>query len=493
MKFASRFTVIVVSLALVAWAGLSGCGSAKREAKPEAQPAEAAPGAEGEKGFVGRTADKVKGAGKTVAVKVKGAGAVVADKVKDAGGAAADLVTGEGKDNAPKLDENISAIAKVEKLVPMDKGVEVRWAVDLKDRQVAKFWLPPAEAEVDYVLLLTNRNELGALDAKTGMARWWTNLEGVITGNPCFTKFSIFLVAQSHLICLETNSGEVAWRVRLPFAPAAGPAVAEEVKGKPIVHLAGLDCKIYAMELKKTVWPPKQGAGAVTRDDIEIDNYDLGILWRYPVYSQISGDIVYNDRQVFANDDKYNVYAIGSTETAVGKPTSTFIFRTQGPMTVGPTVVGPYVFVPSRDRNLYCLLKRDVSINWRYAAGALLEEPVYAMIDPFTHKTTVVLKAGAKGALMGFNDVDGKVNWEIPDGRAVVGLFSYPENVLEKRSLMVILGEDGSLSGRYALNGEEQWRLPVQGVGVYCTNTRNEFVYGAGYNKRVVFALQRRK
>ncbi len=408
-----------------------------------------------------------------------------------------------GKTPAGKPAKRVVApdtlLERVRSLLPKQGPIDVRWALKFKDRRIVKFWLPPERLtpseslDVDYLLLLTNRNDLIALQRRSGKMAWWTHLSGPPTGNPAFTKFGVYLVVRSHIICLELYSGEVVWRLNLEFPPSSGPSVFEPNQGKPIVHIAGLDRKIYAIEVEKTLWPPKHGAGSVTRKDFVMEENLLRILWRYSTYSQIIGDVVYWDHQIYAADALYNVYAIKSSELSIGKPKHVQLYRTQGPITVSPTIIGQYLFVPCRDRNLYCLRRQDISPNWHYAAGFLLETPVYELLDHFINRTTVVLKCGIKGPLTGLRDTDGKVMWELKDGLSVVGLFVDPENELNKRAIMVVRNHDKSLSGHYASSGEQIWRIPAAAFAPFCINAREELIFCGVNSGQVICALQRKK
>ncbi len=397
----------------------------------------------------------------------------------------------------PKAAPATIALRKVQSALPSQSATDVRWAVDLQDRKVTKIWLPPQRLtpsislDLDYFLVQTDRHDLIAFHSRSGRPLWWTRLTGPLTGDPSFSQYGLYFIVRSHVICLELHSGEVIWRLNLPFAPSAGPSVHEPNEGKPLLHVPGLDRKIYALEVEKDLWPPKHGAGSVSREDFVMEKWVLNILWRYATYSQIAGRVVYYDRQVFAADTKYNVYAIQSTDLAVGMPKHIRFFRTQGPMVIGPTVVGPHLYVPSRDRNLYCLRRRDVSEEWQYASGHLLEERVYPLVDPFLNKTTIVCKSGVAGPLVGLVDTTGKPRWELKDGKTLVGLFIDPENELKKRAIMVVHNMDASLSGHYASSGEELWRVPGKVFGPFCVNARDPLVYTAAFNSQIVCALQK--
>jgi len=403
------------------------------------------------------------------------------------------------KAERPQTDATAPTAHKVASFLPNQGPMDVRWAVDLRDRKVVKFWLPPARLtpslalDIDYVLALTDRNDLIAFRRRSGETLWWTQLTGPLTGDPAFTQFGLYFVVRSNIICLELHSGEVIWHLNLDFPPSAGPAVAEANKGSPVLYVPGLDRKIYALEVEKETWPPAHGVGSVTRDDIVIDKYILRILWRYATYAQVAGNISYYDRQVFAVDAKYNVYAIQSTELAIGMPKNVRLYRTQGPMAVGPTVVGPHLYVPSRDRNLYCLRRRDVTQEWSYASGQLLEEPVYPLLDPFLNRTAIICKSGVSGPLVGLLDTTGEPIWELPGGERVVGLFVDPENELDKRSVMVVRNQDRSISGHYASSGGRVWEVPGDAFSPFCTNAEEEFVFTCIADGQIVCALQKRK
>ncbi|MCX7934540.1 MAG: PQQ-like beta-propeller repeat protein, partial [Planctomycetota bacterium] len=296
------------------------------------------------------------------------------------------------------------AIERASAPLAKDSPMRVRWALDLKDRNAVRFWLPAPEVAVDYLLLLTDKNDLLAIRRRSGMVAWWTRLPGPPTGDIAFTDYSLYLVIRSHLVCLERNSGEVISRLMLPFPPSAGPAVFEGQERLPLIFIPSLDTKVYALEIDKTVWPSKFGWGAVQQSDFLMEDYILKIVWRWPAHELIAGNIIYHDRFVYLTDAKYNLYGILTTELQAGKPKTVRFFRTQGPMAVGPVISGPYIFVASRDRTLYCLARIDFGEVWRYPTGEILETAPAIMNDPYGNRTVVIQKCGKSGPLTGLLD-----------------------------------------------------------------------------------------
>ncbi len=383
-----------------------------------------------------------------------------------------------------------------------DSPLRVRWAVDLKDRNAVRFWLPAPEVAVDYFLLLTDKNDLIAIRRRSGMVAWWTRLPGPPTGDIAFTDYSLYLVIRSHLVCLERNSGEVISRLMLPFPPSAGPAVFEGQERLPLIFIPSLDTKVYALEIDKTIWPPKFGWGAVQQSDFLMEDYILKIVWRWPAHELIAGNIVYHDRFVYLTDAKYNLYGILTTELQGGKPKTVRFFRTQGPMAVGPVISGPYIFVASRDRTLYCLSRLDFGEVWRYPSGEILDSPPAIMDDPYGSRTVVMQKCGTKGPLTGLLDIGevgaggvashlAKVLWQLPDAEFPAARLIEPENEADKRTIVVVRNSDKSLSAHYLSNGQQIWRLPA-GAAYHpiCLNTQEEFLYTATTG-HVICALQK--
>jgi len=399
------------------------------------------------------------------------------------------------------LSSSPLAIERASAQLVKGSPVRVRWAVDLKDRNAVRFWLPAPEVAVDYFLLLTDKNDLIAIRRRSGMVAWWTRLPGPPTGDVAFTDYSLYLVIRSHLVCLERHSGEVLSRLMLPFPPSSGPAVFEGHERLPMIFIPSLDTKVYALEIDKTVWPPKFGWGAVQQSDFLMEDYILKIAWRWPAHELIAGNIVYHDRFVYLTDAKYHLYGILTTELQGGKPKTVRFFRTQGPMAVGPIISGPYIFVASRDRSLYCLSRMDFAEVWRYPTGEILDKPPAIMDDLYAARTVVMQKCGNNGPLTGLLDTgevrpDGiaahlpKVLWELPDAEYPVARFIEPENEADKRTIVVVRNNDKTLSAHYLSNGQQLWRIPASSYFPVCHNTQEEFIYTATTG-HVICALQK--
>ncbi len=368
-----------------------------------------------------------------------------------------------------------------------------QWAVNLKSKRVSRFYNPDSLAELDYeyLLVLTNENELMAVERKSGETKWITKLTGRPTGEVCFTKFGIYLVERSYLVYLERHSGQVVWRIPLPLAAAAGPVVREEEKGEQAIYVPALDRKVYCLEVYKTQWPAAVNIGALTQNDFVMDKYVLRIVWRFPAEAQIAGELVYQDQRLFLTDTEHSVYSISTDELNMGKPQKILRFRTQGAMEAGPAVIGPYLLVSSRDRSLYCLGNRGMNEVWRYPTGHLLQDSAYPVIDPNTNETTVVIRCGLKGPLTGLLDVKGTVRWELEDGGEVVAQFQEPENEISLRGIMILHNRDDSLSANYISSGKQLWRIPAKALGPFCRNTRDPLIYTAALEGQYLCALKK--
>ncbi|MBN2713757.1 MAG: PQQ-binding-like beta-propeller repeat protein [Planctomycetes bacterium] len=378
------------------------------------------------------------------------------------------------------------------KLSP-DSPLQVRWAMNLNGAQVSRMWMPPAELDYDYILVLTKQNELLALHKRNGKPLWSTKVNNDLTGDPFFSPYGVYFVVQSYLNAIERHSGEPIWRVKLPFPPSAGPVVHEDAEKLPTAFVPGLDRKVYAIEVEMATWPPKVGHRGLTREDFTYQKEICRIIWRYPAHGGIAGNLAISGRTIFLADNTNKAYSITTTQLTFGKPEEVEMVRTQGPMTAGPAVIGPYIAVASRDKNLYCYHLRDMTVNWHYAAGNILTQPAYYITDENTNRTTVVILCGSTGPLAGINDTDGKVAWEIKNADKIVAKVIETENEADKKGTMLILNKDKTISGHYIINGEKIWSTSMKGFDSVMQNTSNEYVYATTNGGSVVCGLIKRQ
>lgn len=387
-----------------------------------------------------------------------------------------------------------SAIKAVDALLEEGAPLRARWALDLNGKTASKIWLPPAGSDINYLLVLTKENDLVAIRRQSGTALWWTKLEHAPTGDPFFTRRAVYFISRSHLVTLERASGQVLWRVELPFPPAEGPVVYEEGDSKPAIFIPALDQRVYGVEVHMVTWPPSGGAAGIMRKDFVYEKPVVRIIWRYPTFGFIGGKLAIGETKVFAADSAANVYGIVFNKLAAGKPSDVKRFRSQGPNVTPPIAVGPYVLFASRDHNLYCLNRGDMSEVWTYPSGHRLTESPYALVDPFTNRTLIVQKCGKSGPLTGLNDTDGRDPvWELDGAKRVVARFGERENELEERSVMVVANDDETLSAHFTLSGKEIWRTSSKPLGLLPINTTDAFVYSTVNGGRVLCALEWRK
>lgn len=368
-------------------------------------------------------------------------------------------------------------VNRVRRMLPDAGPLRVDWAADLQGRRLTRVWLPPADADPGILLVHTDRNELVAVERATGVAEWWTVLEAPVMDQPAFTPYAVYVVEDKMLTCLEIESGQVLWRLPLPFAASAGPRVREMEAGKPVILLPGLDRRVHALVTETETWPPEMGTHYVKRDDITIERIRLREIWHHRLSGAVAGRPLRLNDRVYAADSEKRIYAIDPTEVVLKVPQTVATFTTQGPVVAGPARVGDLVVLGSLDRSLYALDSRVQRVQWTYAAGHRIETPPAALHDANTDTLYVASRFGTDGPFGLLRAEDGAPVWQAPDGLEVVGLFEHRENPADTRTVAVLRNNDGSLASRIVSSGEELWRIDAGSFGPFARNERTGAVF----------------
>ncbi|MFC1708167.1 PQQ-binding-like beta-propeller repeat protein, partial [Planctomycetota bacterium] len=268
----------------------------------------------------------------------------------------------------------------------------------------------------------------------------------------------LYLVSQDVLHVVDLEHGFVLWKLKLPFAAASAPA-----GNISHVYVGAWNDRIYAIsKMAKTVgWSyrasaPVTAAAEVTERSVE------------SVFIGGEDGIVYSMNPVF-QERKWH-------------------FRTQGTITASPLFHRNFVYVASRDMNLYCIGSVNGNLAWKYAAGAPLStEPcafdrhlIYCVADDHRllavnlqpeaaggqylrwqcQDVNAVLAQGRgrvfvrerSGAVISLDEKDGRTSWQQPlaVGADFHALNKYSRNSRRKRerslaSIMVFGYKDGWL------------------------------------------------
>jgi len=442
-------------------------------------------------------------------------------------GCSFDSTTGSKKsaDKSTSVTEPEAKVELIDKSKMLDESLplRVRWALDLKDRKVVDFWFPPQDSTFDvpynYMIAITAQNDAIAIDMRSGETIWWTRLDGKLTGKPFATEYSLYLIVNSKVICLDRETGEVAWQVALPFPAATAPLVREVNKGETVFYIGGLDRKIYALELISEEWPPKKAdPGHLTQKDFVLQRNFFHINWSNRVSGQLTGDGQISQDRVYFSDWGGLVYGIDFTLTQTGRPEGLWTHKVRSSCTTSPTLVGPSLYVPSSDTYLYCLSRRDGGLIWRYATGVALTRPMQSVSDPNTKRTYLFQKIGEKGPMIALNP-RGPLKattgfqlplWQLPEAEQIVAKLQDSDAELSKRCVVVVRNTDDSLTG-LALSLDDTrpeaekmedhnkgipspapvlWEIKNAPFHTFGENTVYPFVFTTTNNGKIVCALE---
>lgn len=408
------------------------------------------------------------------------------------------------KSGGKKIAENKTSQSKASKVevllvdqvaaaLPQNCPLVPRWAIPFGKQTVSKIWFPKWGGRVLPIMLVqTSANELAAIRRKDGIMLWRQKLTAPLNGSPAFSEFGVYFILKNQLFGLDIYTGKVLWQNRLPFAPSGGLQVHEILKDQPVFYIPSLDNRIYALKLQEEIWPPEFGATKLTQKDLIVRHLWTREAWRYPASAQIVGEIDFSSNTLYIADYNRRVHIVSTNEFTLGKPSHIRNYTTQGLITAGPKAIGPYLLVPSRDRSLYCLSRREAAFVWRYYSGHILEKVPQLVLDNNTNKKIFALKCGKTGPLVGLGVHNGKPRWTLPDGEQIVGLLDEAENPKAKRAIMVVHNRDGSLSGNYASTGKQVWRFPAQSFNLFVDNTREPRVYATLDKGSTLCALRKR-
>ncbi len=381
-------------------------------------------------------------------------------------------------------------VDRVEAALPDDSPLRAAWAADLEGRGLTRLWLPPEEADPGYLLVHTDRNELVAVNREDGIPLWWTVLEAPVSDTPAFSPYALYVIEDKMLTCLEIESGQVLWRLPLPFAASAGPVVQEIQAGQPNLLIPGLDRRLHALITETEVWPPSSGTHYIKRDDITINRTRLREIWHVRLSGAIAGRPIRAGDRVYTADANNRIYAIDPTRIKLKVPENIEKFTAQGPLIATPAQVGELVVFSSLDRSLYALDSRVANRKWTAPTGYRLETSPVELLDPFTATRYVGCRFGTEGPYGLLNAEDGTLAWESPGGVDAVALFVFRENPDSSRAVAILHNADGSLTARGVTSGEELWRVPAGDFGPYALNTRFPTVFTV-MNGRILSALER--
>ncbi|GEM_PF-5733764 len=361
---------------------------------------------------------------------------------------------------AADLEPMALSIALEERLPPT-VPLRVEWTLPLKSGQrVTNLWVPPEEAGVDFLLVLTEANDLIAVRREDGRALWWAQLEQTPATPPACSPFGVYFVSGGDLIHLEVETGRAIWQLPLSFPAGDYLQVTEAQRGTPHFIIQGLTRVVRGVSAYSSMWPPPRGYGSLDRKDLMMESYHLREDWKFGAKGSVIGPVgAGRGGALVVADDAGWIYGANRGYIVKGRPNIDWREQTKGPNVAGVGLHEPYAVVPSRDRVIYCLRMGDGATAWRYPTGELMDEQPVFVEHPATGRISVFVRCkGGPVLCLGLDD--GKLKWQVDEAATVIAMGEDPERPEGEQVTVVLRLPDGSLESRALQGGQRRWQVP---------------------------------
>lgn len=335
----------------------------------------------------------------------------------------------------------------LDRLLPDDAPLRVRWALPLSGAQAKRIHVPPQNAELRYVVVETVQNDLIAVRRDNGEAVWWVKCQEPVLGDIFFGSHSILFVSGGRIIRIEKMSGDLIWNVSLPFPAASGPAAIEDGRNNIMVVVPGLDRGVYGFDVMSEDWSPEGGADVAKRAKIAVTLHHYRQLWRYNVDGVISNNMIFSGVRVFSGCWNKTIYGIDVTGAALrGSPERVWKYPANAGSQATPLADGPYILVSSLDGNLYCLDRQSGGLVWRYVAADKLYTRSQLFYDEVIDHTYLAQKVGRNGPLLCLDRISGDPLWQYDRGVEIIGRQIQDNADRKMRMLMLLSEENGGIA-----------------------------------------------
>lgn len=392
------------------------------------------------------------------------------------------------------------------------------WTSALGGAVGSELFLPPVESErppdwnvpgwttPKHVYYTTTDHRFGALQRVGGEIAWQMSLPGPILERPAFTATAVYFISGQQLFGLERHSGQLLFKLPLPFAPGGGPVAIpgggreddarqsnnpDDVNAVPVddsLIIAGFDDVLRRVEIVTNEWPQE-----VTRqfrsvtDDMRMVEKQLVVKWaqRFSHHGFPTGQLMKGSGSTVLmalSIPERNTGFLCAWDMDVmfaGRPKELISIRAQRPIETTPVLAEEVVLMPSLDGNLYAVLAESNSLLWKHAAGdALTRPPQYLEDIDGINPPLVMQKCGKRGRMLALSHEDGRMKWENPIARVLVARMEDSDSEPARKTYVVAQNEDGTLSGLRMGEGEEMWRSVYPEANArFCPNAREDLVY----------------
>lgn len=331
----------------------------------------------------------------------------------------------------------------------------------LRSAGLATFWqfqvsLEPDQAILDaylvddHLYLGTNDGYVFALDARTGVLRWLQPVtrSGYRLRRPCHAAGRTIFVTPVDIQAYDKLTGDGVGRQALRFPPGSGCA-----SDGDRVFVGGLDARVYAFDART-----------------------LAVDWKITVDGPVRATPVVQGRDVLIADDGRSVYC--TTRTRKGYRWSVM---TSGANSADLVTDDAGVYVASQDQSLYVYDLGFVGgggghLRWRALFNAPLRDPpVVTPHTVFQYVPGTGLAALETGQPY---EVDERVRWMLPEGRAALTVHEGRVYVLGSEELLAVELKSGTVTHR----------VPTPGLSIGLPSPDNASVYLVASNGRIFCA-----
>ncbi len=312
----------------------------------------------------------------------------------------------------------------------------------------------------------TDKQQLFALDRKTGVPLWALSMGAALDFKPLVFKDKIYLITRARLQILDKKTGSLLVKRDLSFIPCS-PAVAND----KYIYMGAWNHFVYALYREDK----KEGE----------DKHEAGEqAWRYRIDGYVQGQpAIMDDILFFAATDE-RIYSIkAETGFSAAKQEEDSRYITRGPNSAGVVAQTnpPFLYVGSRDYNLYCLSFSKMSLmapwqlQWKFESGGeirgnpfILGANLYLVSHTVDDNTTFYV----------LNTANGQQRWSLENGLLL--LFSGKQHDW-------IIQKDKQLSA--IKSGEPGTKFSISEFDLFVTNIQDNIGYLAtqdGY----IFAVE---
>ncbi len=231
----------------------------------------------------------------------------------------------------------------------------------------------------DYLYILTDNNYLFCLDRHTGNLRF--GIPAAAAKLPVFEPADYnnvaYIVAANNLIAVDLQQGAELYRKKIPFSVSAPAAV-----NSSYFYFPGMDNVLHASDLSSL------------REIFRVGANDA---------SGVTSVIATNDSVFFATKGGSAV-CMAATE-----PKRIWQFEAVDAIAAPLAKVSNWIYVSSKDTNLYKLDAGNGKMAWKFHTGSILTESARAT-------DTAVYQYAINKGLYAIDANSGKQLWLLPDG-----------------------------------------------------------------------------